>query len=423
MLREYVYYLAVSRRRRWRPSRRRERQERLLVELVRHAWDAVPFYRHWYERAGVRPEQIRGLIDLNRLPLVRKSDIRRLEGEAPAQAKDVKLEKCRVIQTSGSSGIPMTIYFSRREEAIRAAAFQRGLVDMVGRFYFRKLVVGHLRPEIRPPLGALNPRNRLRRSVSVEEAEQTARDFKPHVISGLVSQLHVLALLLRKRGVSEVRPRMVATGGEMLLPPTRRLLEEVFQAPVRPYYGTWEFGMIAASCRQDDVYHICTDDLLVECLADGRPARPGEEGQLAITSLTAWTMPFIRYVVGDIGVMGKSECVCGHPYPRLESLQGRSDDLLIRGDGQVVTPFVAAEPLYRLTSLSHFRVVQETLRGFVIEYVSDRPLDRREVERIRRHYTEQLLAEEIIIKRVPEIPMDPSGKIRKFISHVREKEG
>ncbi len=74
-------------------------------------------------------------------------------------------------------------------------------------------------------------------------------------------------------------------------------------------------------------------------------------------------------------------------------------------------------------SLKHFRVVQEGLQRFVVEYVADHPLAAHEVERIQVHYREQLLAREIVIKRVPELPADPSGKIRKFISHVRKKEG
>jgi phenylacetate-CoA ligase len=423
MLREYLHYLAMSRRRKWSPGHVRRRQERLLAELVRHAWNQVPFYRQWYEQAGVLPAQIRGLDDLGRLPLVRKSDMRHLEVKAPAQARDVRLEKCRLVQTSGSSGIPITIYYSRREESIRAAAFHRGLADIMGRSYFRKLNVGPLRPEIEPRLGPFNPKNRLRRSAAVEAAEKEARAFKPHLISGLVSQLYIFALSLRRRGGLDVCPEMIATGGEMLLPPTQRLLEEVFRAPVRPYYGAWEFGMIAASCRQSDAYHLCTDDLLVECVAGGRTARPGEEGELVITSLTARTMPFIRYAIGDIAVMGTAGCSCGHPYPRLESLRGRSDDLLVRADGRVLTPFLAAEPLYRLMTLKQFRVTQETVRKFIVEYVADGPLERGEVDRIRRFYAEELLAAETVIRRVPEIPVDPSGKIRKFISRVPRKEG
>ncbi len=420
MLLEYLYYLSLNRRRRWGEERRRRRQEELFLETFRHAFHHVPFYRRWYGEAGIRPEQVNGLDDLSRLPVVRKRDVRRLEREAPLLSEEARLDRCRRVQTSGSSGIPMTIYFSRREEAIRAAAFHRGMVDLIGRFYFRTLGVGGLRPEQRSRLGALNPRNLVRKRVPVEAAEAAARVYRPDIISGLVSQLHILAESLQRRKVEDIRPRLVATGGEMLLPSTRRLLEDVFQAPVRPYYGAWEFGMIAASCSHRDGYHLCTDDLIVDCLDNnGQTVPTGEDGELVITSLVFRTMPMIRYAIGDIGRVGAATCSCGHPFPRLESLQGRSDDLLVRADGRMVTPFTAAEPLYRLTSLQQFRVIQEAPRRFVVQYVSDQPLDGEESERIRAYFARELLSEQTILLRVPEIPPDPSGKIRKFITRVR----
>ncbi|MFZ0427891.1 MAG: hypothetical protein WAO20_07225 [Acidobacteriota bacterium] len=423
MLTELALYVILTRRRRWSQERVRRRQDRLLQELVRHAFNNVPFYRRRYEAAGVHPEKVRGLDDLSELPVVRKPDIRRLEQEAPVLAAGVDRGKCRSVQTSGSTGIPLTIFFSRLEEARREAAFHRGMVDMIGRFWFRALRIGGIRPTRRRGPFGLNPRHLIRKTVTIEEAASAARQFKPHMITGLLSQVQLLALQLQRDGSWKHPVELVATGGETLLPPVRSLLEQVFRAPVGPYYGSWEFGLIAASCPSGQGYHVCTDDLVVECLKDGRPVAAGEEGEIVLTSLTSRVMPFIRYGIGDIGIPGEGRCPCGHPYARLEDVRGRSDDFLLRADGQTVSPHLASLPLYGLEDLRQFRITQETRRRFRVEYVSDQPLAGSDLENIRRYYAEELMADETILCRVLDIPPDPSGKLRKFISLVRGPAG
>jgi phenylacetate-coenzyme A ligase PaaK-like adenylate-forming protein len=82
----------------------------------------------------------------------------------------------------------------------------------------------------------------------VQEGIDAFRQFRPYILAGLPTLLHVFAQRVRDAGALDILPKLVVPSGEMLLPDTEKLLEDTFKAPVRPYYGCWEFGVVAAWC-------------------------------------------------------------------------------------------------------------------------------------------------------------------------------
>jgi phenylacetate-CoA ligase len=419
VLREVVEYGWLVRRRGWPAERIRAHQDALFRRLVRHAYHEVAYYRDTLREAGIDPERVRGLVDLERFPVSRKQDYRR-RTLSELVARSSRLDRCEMVQTSGSTGIPMTIYTSRSEACRRRAHFHRVRLEVGGRPLDRVLAIAPLR-EHRPHRlrGFLHPRGRLNARCTLDAAGVAlARRFRPHVLWGLVSQLHLFALQVLREDVSDIRPRLVMPFGEMLSPQTRTLLEHAFQAPVRCYFGSWEFGAIAAACPEGEGYHLVTDAVHVEILRDGVPAPAGETGELVVTCLTSDVMPFIRYSLGDVARLARERCPCGHPYPKIEGVEGRTDDFLVLAGGELASPSRANAPLYNLTELLQFRVIQERTDRFRIEYVANEVLQPERQEQIRAYYRENLNASETELVRVREIGPDSSGKIRRVISHV-----
>lgn len=420
MIADLIEYVELRRRRHWSAERILMRRERLLRQLVRHACRHVAFYRRWFDRAGVNPGDIRRIADLERVPVVRKRELLASDPKSRVSTRAV-LDKCVRVRTSGSMGLPLTIFYSRAEKHRRASVFQCACCDQGSGFFDRRLNVGVLRPDDSGILSRLAyAPNWLNRACGLEDGIASARSFKPDVIHGLVSQLYVFALRVRRAGIRDIRPRLLIVYGEMLGPQTRALLEDTFCAPVRTRYASWEFGVIATDCPAGSGYHLSTDDLLVECLKDGRPAGPGESGEIVITGLTSRVMPFIRFSLGDIAALKPGPCACGHSGPRLVDLQGRCDDLIVRPDGVVLSAFQANKPLIKQDAIRQFRITQEAPDAFRIEYEAPAPLEDGAERGIREYFEREFLATQVDVRRVHRLPLDSSGKIRKFVSKLED---
>ena len=114
---------------------------------------------------------------------------------------------------------------------------------------------------------------------------------------------------------------------ESLTPDRRRLISEYFEAPIINRYGLREFGFWSLqNCEASpDGFHINTELVTPEVLRDdGSLAAPGESGQLVLTNLSNYAMPFIRYATGDRAALAADPCACGRGFPLIERLDGRS---------------------------------------------------------------------------------------------------
>ena len=416
MYRELIEYLKLGRRRQWSASRRSDRQNRLFRKVVRRAYEDVPLYRSKLLSYQITPDSITSIDDLTQLPVFRKSDFNEspLENRVSRNADYTRME---TVATSGSTGVPLQIGFSSSEGARRRACLLRTFVDLGAPFMHKRLVV---KTDLRPTQPSFT-RALLRfnlKSCSPEKACGLYVKYRPDVISGLPTVLHIFALEAKTKGVGEFRPQLVVPSGEMLFPDTERLLRETFQAPVRPYYGCWEFGVVAAWCDQAAGYHLVTDNIVVECLKDGKAVKDQERGELTLTGLTSWEMPFIRYSTGDLAEVGWDPCECGRLGPTIRNLYGREDDFLVLRDGRLIPPVLAIKPLFDLLSLRQYRVIQEGFENYRIEYAGIRDLTNDEQTRIKAYFSSVLGASEVDFQSYPELPSEASGKLRKVISRV-----
>jgi phenylacetate-CoA ligase len=207
-----------------------------------------------------------------------------------------------------------------------------------------------------------------------------------------------------------------------MFPHFRRTIEEQFQTRVFDTYGCTEGCMIAAQCDCFS-YHIMTPQVYVEVLDDhGQPVPPGVFGNVIVTRLDNYSMPLIRYHVGDLASLEPPDrmCECGRGLPLLKQIIGRDTDIVRTRSGKhmIVHFFTGIFEFY--PQIKQFRVVQETLDEITIEYIPDAGFTPAITKKINEQIT-SLLQEDFPVRfiEVDRIDPTPSGKPQIVQSLVR----
>jgi phenylacetate-CoA ligase len=245
------------------------------------------------------------------------------------------------------------------------------------------------------------------------------REWRPQTLVGYAMTLRILAETMRDGSPIGWRPRVVISGSGVLDEFTRRFLESTFACPIMDYYASYESGTIAWECRRCGGYHISADTVIVETLQDGQPVPAGRPGEVVVTNLHSYAMPFIRYRQGDEAVLSPRRPVCGRTLPLMEKIQGRADDVVVLSDGRKIPshPFYyAIEPV---RGVKRWKVVQESLQVLRISIEPGPGFDedsRRRIEHGLRAVVGEAMRIEFAIG--PSLPISASQKHRQVSSRI-----
>jgi phenylacetate-CoA ligase len=393
--------------------------------LVRHAYENVAFYHRKFREAGVKPDDIQSFDDLCKIPVTTRFEIQACN---PKDIIDFNVDVSSLIKktTSGSTGVPLAIFFDSRVESFYAAVWMRDLFEDGLRVRDRMAFIAD--PRSFPKKKKLFPRLDIieRKYISIfDSAEKQIallREFKPDVVKGYTSSLFILTEEFHDMA-KEIRPRLVFSGAEVLDAASRRWISSAFGRELFDLYGCNEFDLLAWECKAHNGYHVNADSVLMEFLDDdGEAVASGNRGKVVCTGLFNCVMPLIRYELGDVAVPVNDECTCGVTLPLIKSVEGRADDFLLALDGRMISPTVFFPyPFEDVDLIRQFRVIQESRKKLVIQVAAKEALANRDrivrnaERKIRGLFGEDM---EVEFKFVEEIPHDPSGKLRKVISHV-----
>ena len=320
-------------------DRLRQLQQERLREMVAYVYERVPFYRKQFDEFGVRPELVRSLDDLPRLPFTRKTDFR---DNYPFGLMAVPREQLvRIHASSGTTGKPTIVCYTRRDLDIFAEVNARCLAAGGGRpgmilhnAYGYGLFTGGL--------GLHYGGERLGMTVvpvsgGVTERQITLiRDLKPDVIACTPSYAQTLAEEFRKRGVppEEISLRYAILGAEPWTEAIREDVESGLGVVACNIYGLSEVigpGVSQECVEERAGSHVWEDHFYPEVIdpITGEPLPDGTEGELVLTTLTKEALPVIRYRTGDLTSLIREPCRCGRTHVRMGPIRGRTDDLLI----------------------------------------------------------------------------------------------
>lgn len=428
-------YLSQLKQTQWLPpDALRALQERRLRTLIRRACADVPYYRELFARSGLRPDEIRTLDDLRKVPLLDKDTVR-AELEHGLRSWRAQRGALLRIATSGSTGEPFVLDVERDQLELRWASTMRALEwtgwrwgDPQARLWHQ--TIGMRRSQIvRERIDAwllrrsFIPAFELRPDNLGAFLAQLQRR-QPVLLDGYAEVLNLLAYFAAEHPeIAQLRPRAVMSSGQVLTAQVRAALEQQLGAEVYDKYGSREFSGIAYECGAHAGHHVMAESYIVELLKDGRPAQPGEIGEVVITDLSNHCLPLIRYRIGDLAVaMDEREpCPCGRGLPRIGRIEGRTSSIMLCADGTWLPGSFFAhffKDYHR--SIRHYRVLQREPGAFQLELVKGPEFSAAELARmlreLRRHVDAGTRIEHAF---VDEIPLGRTGKRQGEASSVK----
>ena len=315
----------------------REMQLERLKHIVRYAYENVPMYRRRFDEIGLRPEHIRTLKDIERIPYTTKDDLRE---NYPFGMFAVPMKQIvRLHASSGTTGKPVVGGYTRRDldnwstciarlltmagatdEDIFHVAFGYGLFTGGFGLHYGVEKIG----ATVVPVSSGNTERQL----------MLMKDFGATALIATPSYAMYLAETAKRKGIlSDLKIRLVCMGAEASTAEMHESLQKLFGAFPTENYGLTEVGGpgVSGECREKAGMHI-NEDMFYPEIVDmdhNRVLGEGELGEMVITTLTKEGMPVLRYRTKDITSITYEPCRCGRTLARMSRVVGRTDDMLI----------------------------------------------------------------------------------------------
>ena len=341
------------------PKERQKYLEGRMREIVAYAYERAPAVKERFEKAGVKPGDIRTVKDLEKIPMLRKDDLVALQKANPPFGGylAVPMDSLERIYQS-----PGPIYDPQRKRGFDMGA---GMGPDFGK---GQLVMNTWSYHITPAgLGVDQALRNLGFTVvptgtgNTELQVQIMHDLKVHGFVGTPSFLKIIIDKAEEMGYDfkkDFNLKWAMVGGEMGGEPLRKLFQEKYGIFCMggDSYATADIGTIATGCDKQSGMHITTD-AIVEIVdpATGKQLGPGEVGEVVVTPFDE-VYPLIRFGTGDLSTFVDEPCGCGRTTPRLPKIMGRSGDA-VRVRGMFVHPKQTDEAISRFPEISQYQLV------------------------------------------------------------------
>jgi len=429
-------YLEQLREWQWLPGDRlHELQQQRLLAMLQHAYEHTSYYRKLFQQYAVVDG--RGQVRLERfseIPFLEKDAVR--EHFQELLSDDLASRNWYEGTTGGSTGVPVRFIRDREyfcwTQAIKALDDEwtgRSLIDKQVRLWGseRDIMDGH--EKIRTHIGRWLRNERWYSSFRMRPDDMVRyvkeiNEFRPVQILAYAESLYELARFCEREGLSVYTPQAIMTSAGTLYDHMRQTIERVFQAPVFNRYGSTEAGDMACECERHQGLHVSTATHLIEIVdQEGKLAKPGETGEIVVTLLHNYAMPYIRYRIGDMGAWSTQPCSCGRGLPLLKEVSGRVTDMFVDMEGRWVDGRVFLYILDPKPYIRKFQVIQERADFLRILIVPVKDIGAPEVVYAQevadiKQEIKKVMACEVQVEFLDEILPTSSGKYRYTISHV-----
>lgn len=316
----------------------RDLQLRRLKETVYRVYAFVPAYQRKMDEAGIKPDDIKTLDDLKKLPFTTKQDLR---DNYPFGLFAVPMsEVVRIHSSSGTTGKPTVVGYTKKDIDIWAELMARALVSagatrhsVIQNAYGYGLFTGGL--------GVHYGAERIGASVIPSSGGNTKRqimlmqDFGTTILTCTPSYALFMYEVMQEMGVDPADLKLKAGifGAEPWSENMRREIENNLKIDAYDIYGLSEIigPGVAIECAYKNGLHIAEDHFIAEIIdpETGEVLEEGEQGELVITAITKEALPIIRYRTRDLTTLDRSPCPCGRTHVRMKKVLGRSDDMVI----------------------------------------------------------------------------------------------
>ena len=316
-----------------------ELQLKRLKETVHRVYENVPFYQKKFKELKVKPDDIKTLEDVRRLPLTTKDDLR---DNMPFKMLSTSLDDCVELHaSSGTTGVPVTACYTRNDLDVWSEVMARclSMSGLTKKDVFQNPIpYGTFTGAFGFHYGAQKV-GALVVPTGMGQSERQLKLMKYYgttFISGVASYAMRLSQVARELDVDlhKLKVRNGLFGAEVFSPGLKKRIQDAWNMDVHDIYGLTEMcgPGVSADCDQHDGLHLWEDHFLVEVLDPTtlEPVGPEEEGEMVLTTLTKQGMPLLRYRTRDLTKLYDQEvCQCGRTHMKHTNIKARSDDMVI----------------------------------------------------------------------------------------------
>lgn len=406
----------------WSNERFTKYQNTRLRDIVRFAYQEVPFYRRLYKEHDIDISSIRAVKDLEKLPIVSKTTVKKYNDDFYPR----RWTRARTLYTSGTTGSPLKVMVSSDCMAMaRACALLRNswaghddeliarfvgdkpVFDCADRYLYRYSYV--MRRLLFPSY-----------CISIQTFEKIFDVLKRHEVRYLQcypSTAYILSKLLESHDIFYPLKAMLYSS-EPMYPFQRKIIEERFQTQAFGFYSQIETVLSASECEHCR-YHLAMLDGVLEVLRDEQGAAPGERGLAVVTTLINRSMPLIRYHLDDYTGYIEDDCECGRRSPTIFPVEARSGDLIVTPGGMIISPRSLSSPLQHLQHIVETQIVQRTIEQITVRIVPSEGFSDLDEKALLDTYSKILGADvSLRVEKVDKIYQSSSYKKRFVISEL-----
>jgi len=415
-------------------SENEKRQLDKFNDLLNYAYNNVPYYKRVFEECGILMNgeiKLQTSLDIQAIPILTK-DIIRKESENIYSVEHHMRGSYRNT-SGGSTGEPVIFLQDRIYRVNNAANFflaqswkgadpyddvikiwaaprdtyvgKKPLITSIKDYFRNRIVLNNL----------LMSNSDMKRYIKI------LNKHKPKLIAAYAQSIYEIAKFAKANRIHVEKQNAIHTAAGPLYDFMRKEIEDVFQCKAFNHYGSREVGAIASECSAHEGLHVMMENIFVEVLDEsGKPCQAGEEGEIVVTTLNNYSMPLIRYKIGDIGILQEyKKCSCGCTYPKIKEVTGRTTDLFKTINNRVVSGAYFIVVLFFRKGIKAYQVIQKRLDQIVVKIVKDGEVSKDDLLDIEEKIKIAMGNEcSVVFEFVDSIPTTKTGKHLYTISEL-----
>lgn len=396
-------------------------QENKLRRLINHVYENVPYYGNLMQKIGIHPDNIRTVEDLKYFPVLSKKEIK--DNFFRIISKDINNRKFTKASTGGTTGEPLSFYHDIKSRLWAEACLLRGM-------YWAKYQIGNTIVDFRSTnwpslLGKIRTKMiqnycfpAFAKEHELVSYIEKIKLLQPYALKGYASNLYRIVTVCQNQCKDEVQIPVIFSTAEMLYEYQREFIEKQLNSRVYDYYGCNEIGSIAYECEYN-TKHISDEHVILETTDSMGNQINNTLGEITITDLDNYVMPFIRYKNGDVGIINNERCKCRRGLSLLKKVEGRTQDFLKTLDGNYVPSIFFPCRFRNLKGIKQYQIIQTDIHNITLKIVKDQFFCAGELEEMKKTIR-TVLGDKINInvEQCEHIPLTGRGKTRLVISHL-----
>ncbi len=414
----------------------RDYQIAKINDMLSNARANSGFYADIYGKNHISPDfKLKTLDEIRLLPIVKKETFKAACLNNLVLCGNFDKKNLHYAKTTGSTGVPTEIFFSQDSMLKKKRVKQRVYHDAGIRRYNPYCMLWrskkHTNKELERIQNGLylflsvgdvaSPVSSALTKEKIAFSVKSILEFKPKVIHGYVSALFSVAEYMRRNNLRIAGLKRIIAAAEYLSPTVWHTLEESFQCPVINFYGASEASAIACSSKDSRNMIISEDLYFVEVLDENdEPVKPGNQGLITLTNLTATAMPFIRFQIGDMAVVDDSFYDYGENFRYFVSVEGRTNDIFELADGSIIFSHLWHIIFRDQLWIERFQVIQKSHSDIEIKIL---PFEKneREFSLFERTVRQRFAGVNFDFRIVDRIGFGAGNKFRAVMSEVPNK--